>query len=83
MIKMRKFLFITILAMILYALSVNAVPSLKFVEDFVNISGSAGSTASGTFTVNNTGTTNLNINFTGYTLTKENDQLFISSLNNI
>ena len=61
MIKMRKFPILTILTLILYAISVNAAPSLKFVEDFVNISGGASSTASGSFTINNSGTTNLNI----------------------
>jgi uncharacterized OsmC-like protein len=85
MIKMRKFPILTILTLILYAISVNAAPSLKFVEDFVNISGGASSTASGSFTINNSGTTNLNINFTGYTLTRigGTDQVSISSLNNI
>jgi len=83
MIKMKKFILITILTLILYAVSVNAAPSFNIVEDSVNATGGAGQTASGTFTVNNTGTTNLNINFTGYTLTKGNDQISISSLSNI
>ncbi|MBI2148701.1 hypothetical protein HYU23_03395, partial [Candidatus Woesearchaeota archaeon] len=33
--------------------------------------------------INNTGTTGLNINFTGLTLSKGNDKIFVSSLNNI
>jgi len=83
MIKMKKFILITILTLILYAVSVNAVPSFNIVEDSANATGGAGQTASGTFTINNTGTEDLDIDFTGYTLTKGNDQISISSLNNI
>src|SRR3989338_2235387 len=61
----------------------NAAPGFNIVEDFVNITQQADSTASGSFAVNNTGTTNLNINFTGYTLTKATDQLSITSLSNM
>jgi len=72
------------LTVLLYATGVYAVPDFYIVEDHVNGSSSAGQTLSGqTFSVNNNGTTNLDINFTGYTLTKGNDQLSISSLGNI
>ena len=67
----------------MFAVSVNAASGFNIIEDSANATGSAGSTASGSFTVNNTGTTNLDINFTGYTLTKGSDQLSISSLSNI
>ncbi len=83
MIKMKKFPIITILALFLFAISVSAVPNFSIVEDSVNLTGTVGQTKSSSFTVNNTGTTNLDINFTGYTLTKGSDQLSISDLSNI
>ncbi|HLD89009.1 MAG TPA: hypothetical protein VI894_02270 [Candidatus Nanoarchaeia archaeon] len=64
-------------------ISINAAPGFNIVEDFANITQQADSTASGSFAVNNTGTTNLDINFTGYTLTKGSDKLNITSLSNI
>src|SRR3989338_7243480 len=80
---MNKFPLLAVLAFFLYVISVNATPGFNIVEDFVNITQQADSTASGSFIVNNTGTTNLNINFTGYTLTKGSDKLSIISLINI
>ena len=80
---MKKFPLIACLTVLLFAVSVNAASGFNIIEDSANATGSAGSTASGSFTVNNTGTTNLDINFTGYTLTKGSDQLSISSLSNI
>jgi len=80
---MRKFLFITILTLFLYAVSVSAVPDFNIVEDSVNLSSEVSNTASSSFTVDNTGTTSLDINFTGFTLAKGSDQLSISSLSNI
>ena len=82
MIKMRKVLFIAFLTLILHALSVNAAPGLNIIEDHINITGTVG-TLSSSFNLNNTGTEDLNINFSGYTLTKGNDQISISSLSNI
>ncbi len=79
---MNKFPLLIILTFFLYIVSINAAPGFNIAEDFVNITQQADSTASGSFTVNNTGTTNLNINFTGYTLTKGTDQLSIISLSN-
>ncbi|MBI2651149.1 hypothetical protein HYX01_01640 [Candidatus Woesearchaeota archaeon] len=81
-----KILFKTaLIALILFLMPLNAyaAPSFQIVEDFVNISSNAGTTASGNFVVNNTGTTNLNINFTGYLLSSENNQISIVSLANI
>jgi len=83
MVKMNKFPLLAILTFFLYIVSVNADPAFSIVEDFVNITQQADSTATGSFTINNTGTTNININFTGYLLTKGNDQLSITSLSNI
>lgn len=79
---MRKVLFIAFLTLILSALSVNAAPSLNIIEDHVNITGTVG-TLSSSFNLNNTGTEDLNINFSGYTLTKGINQISISSLSNI
>ena len=80
---MNKFPLLAVLAFFLYVISVNAAPGFNIIEDFANITQQADSTASGSFAVNNTGTTNLNINFTGYTLTKGSDKLNITSLSNI
>jgi len=80
---MNKSSLLGVLAFFLCIISVNAAPGFNIVEDFVNITQQADSTASGSFAVNNTGTTNLNINFTGYTLTKGTDQLSVISLSNI
>tara|TARA_Y100000310_G_scaffold95150_1_gene93001 strand:+ start:8136 stop:9863 length:1728 start_codon:yes stop_codon:yes gene_type:complete len=80
---MNKFPLITILTFLLVVIGVNADPSFSFADDFVNITSDAAQTASGSFTINNTGTTNLNINFTGYTLTLGSDKLNITSLSNI
>src|SRR3989338_1284146 len=80
---MNKFQLLAVLAFFLYVISVNAAPGFSIAEDSVTITQQADSTASGSFAVNNTGTTNLNINFTGYTLTKGSDKLSIISLSNI
>ena len=80
---MRRFLIISLFILILYSINVSAEPSFNVVEGFVNVTTEAGKTINPSFQVNNTGTTNLNINFTGYTLTKGNDKLTISSLSNI
>ena len=80
---MNKFPLLAVLAFFLYVISVNAAPAFNIVEDSISITQQADSTASGSFAVNNTGTTNLDINFTGYTLTKGSDKLSIISLSNI
>ncbi len=80
---MNKFPLLAVLAFFFHIISINAAPGFNIAEDFVNITQQADSTASGSFAVNNTGTANLNINFTGYTLTKDNDKLSITSLSNI
>jgi hypothetical protein len=80
---MNKFPLLAFLAFFSYILSVNAAPAYNIVDDFVNITQQAGGTASGSLTINNTGTTKLNINFTGYGLTKGNDKLSITSFDNI
>ncbi|HJN56944.1 MAG TPA: hypothetical protein QGI22_03200 [Candidatus Woesearchaeota archaeon] len=81
---MKKLLFITILILLLYSISASATPSFNIIEDFVNQTSGAGQTvSSGSFNVNNTGTTNLDINFTGYTLTNGSNTLSIISLSNI
>jgi uncharacterized membrane protein len=80
---MKKFPLITFLTLLLYVINVNAAPGFNIVEDSANATGSAGGSATGSFTVNNTGTTKLHINFTDYILTKGSDQLSISSLSNI
>jgi len=80
---MNKFPLFAVLAFFLCIISVNAAPGFSIAGDFVNITQQADSTASGSFIVNNTGTTNLDINFTGYTLTKGSDKLSIISLINI
>jgi len=85
MIKMMKFVFITIFVLFLYAVSVNAAPGLNILEDHVNDTKSAGQTAGGTFTVNNTGTEVLDIVFTADPLTRigGTETLTISSLSGI
>lgn len=80
---MNKFPLLAVLAFFLHIIIVNAAPGFNIAEDFVNITQQADSTASGSFTVNNTGTTNLDINFTGYALTKGSDKLSIISLSNV
>ena len=82
-IKMRGLVIISIFILLLYSINVSAEPGFNIVEDFVNVTTGASTTINPSFQVNNTGTTNLNMNFTGYTLTKGNDHLTISSLSNI
>jgi hypothetical protein len=84
---MNKFPLIAILTFLSFVIGVSSAPDFDIVEDHVNGTSSAGQTLSSglTFTVNNTGTTNLDINFTGYilTLTDGADQINITSLGNI
>jgi len=84
MVKMNKFLLITVLVFGLFAIGVNAAPSFEILEDSVDQTSGTDTTLSGlSFTVNNTGTTNLDISFTGLTLDNGANQLTISSLNDI
>jgi len=80
---MRKFLIIAIFTLILYSISVSAQASFNIIEDSANATGGAGGSASGSFTINNTGTEDLNIEFTSDSLTRIGgvEQLTISSLN--
>ena len=81
---MNKILLIAVLVFGLFAISANAAPA-EIIEGFVNqTTGTDTTLTTGlTFTVNNTGTTNLDINFTGYELANGNNKLYISSLSNI
>lgn len=81
---MSKLLLLTtlILSLLLFVISVNAEPGFNIIEDFANITTSSATTISGSFNVNNTGTTDLNLNFSGYTLTKDTHVVTIA-LNNI
>jgi hypothetical protein len=80
--KMIKFLFATIFALFLSAISVDAASSFNILEDSVNLSGVDGALSS-SFNVNNTGTTSLDIIFTLPTLTNDTHQLSLNSLANI
>lgn len=75
--------FIAFLALFLAAASVNAAPGFKIIEDSKNLTGTHLQTLFSSFLVNNTGTTNLAINFNGYTLTNGGDSLSITNLDNI
>ncbi len=68
---------------ILSALSANADPGFNLVESHINATTNSGTALNPGFTVNNTGTTGLNINFSGLALSKGDDKIFISSLGNI
>jgi len=81
MIKMRKFLLITVLMLILYTVSVNA--TFDIIEPSVELEGTVGQTLFSSFDVKNTGSKNLNISFTISTLTNETDQLTLNSFDNI
>jgi len=84
MIKMNKFLLITVLVFGLFVIGVYAAPSFEIPETSVNQTSGTDTTLSGlSFTVNNTGTTNLDVAFTGLTLTSGANQLTISSLSDI
>jgi|TARA_B100001964_G_C14257394_1_gene613211 hypothetical protein len=85
MIKMNKFSLITILTLLLYAVSASAAPNFNIVEDSGNATGSAGASASGSFTVNNTGTEDLTIGFSSDTLTRAGgtETLAVSSLSDL
>ena len=80
---MRKFPLISILTLLLCTISVYAAPSFKIIEDSVNLTGTHGQTLSSGFLVNNTGTEDLAIGFTGYTLASGANQLSVSGLSNI
>jgi len=79
---MKKFYMIAVLAIALLAIVVNAVPSFFIVEDSADLASQAGNTVSSSFTLNNDGSTNLDINFTGLTLTSGSNTLSISALAN-
>jgi hypothetical protein len=83
MIKMKKLILIWALLLPFFAFGAAAQAAFNIVEDSANISGKAGQTLSGSFSVKNTGTTTLSINFTGLTLSKGSDTLAITSLANI
>ncbi len=82
---MKKSLLIPILALFLLAISANALPGFNVIENFKNLTGIPLQTLSSSFTVNNNGTENLAINFTGYdlTLSGSSDKLSITGLSNI
>jgi len=81
---MRKFLLLTILALFLCATGVYAAQNLKIIEDSLNMTGkTTQSPFSKTFIINNTGTENLNVTFTGFNLTNGTNYLAISSLGDI
>jgi len=82
---MKKPLFLTLVfsIAILSALSASADPGFNIVESHINITTGSETTLNPSFKANNTGTTRLNINFSGLTLSKGNDNIFIESLNNI
>ena len=85
-IKMRKIAIISFLVFLLTVISVSAAPGLNILEDHVNDTKSAGQTAGGTFTVNNTGTEVLDIVFTvddPLTRIGGTETLTISSLSDI
>ena len=75
---MRKFLLLTILALFLCATGVYAAQNLKIIEDSLNMTGkTTQSPFSKTFIINNTGTENLNVTFTGFNLTNGTNYLAI------
>ena len=81
--KKKLFSMLIFLIAVLSALSASAEPAFNIVESHINATTGSGTTLNPSFKVNNTGTTNLNINFSGLTLSKGNDKIFISSLSNI
>ncbi len=85
MVKMKKSIFLAIafLSAFLIAASASADPGFNFIGDFVNSTTGSAATITPSFTVNNTGTTGLNINFSGLALTKGIDLLEIGLINNI
>ena len=80
---MRKLPLLTILTMLLCAIGVYAEASFEIIEDSVDLSGTHAKTLSGSFTIDNTGTEDLAIDFTSSTLTDGGDPLAISGLSNI
>ena len=80
MIKMKKLL-IVLLGLILFSVSVSA--QVNIVEDSLDLTGTPGQTLSPSFQIDNTGTVDLDISFTGLTLSKGSDTLNISELDNI
>ena len=80
---MRKFIPLNFLILFLLSFGVSAATSINFIGDSVNITSEAGQTPASSFIINNSGTGNLNINFSDLTLTKGDDKLSISALSNI
>ena len=68
---------------LLLVVSTSAEPGFNLIESHINATTGSGTTLNPSFRVNNTGTTGLNINFSGLTLSKGNDKIFIISLNNV
>ena len=81
--KKKLFSMLIFLIAMLSALSASAEPGFNLVESHINATTGSGTTLNPSFKVNNTGTTSLNINFSGLTLSKDNDKIFITSLGNI
>tara|TARA_Y100000310_G_C20667901_1_gene808639 strand:- start:230 stop:1978 length:1749 start_codon:yes stop_codon:yes gene_type:complete len=80
---MNKSLIIAFLVFVLSVIVVSAAASFQIVEGSVNAtSGSDTTLSSLSFTVNNTGTTSLDIGYSGFTLISGTNQLSISSLSN-
>ena len=80
---MNKFPLITILTFLLFLVGVNAAPSFNIVEDTVDLAGIHQQTILGNFIVDNTGTENLSVTFSGFILTNGSDTLTITSLSDI
>jgi len=80
--KMKKLLvfFLTLLFSIYI---VSAADIIDIVESSLSLSAQQGTTKSSSFTINNTGTTTLNLAFTSSTLTKGSDTLTINSISNL
>lgn len=74
---------ILVIMLILGASSVLADDAFDIVEANIDLTGNAG-TLSDSFTINNTGTTNLTISFSQYTLTSgSGDSIDVSSIDNV
>jgi len=66
---MRKFSIITILTLLLYAINVYADPSFEIDKESINLSSPVDETLISGFKITNTGTEDLAIDFSGFTLT--------------
>ncbi|MBW2977010.1 hypothetical protein KY347_06200 [Candidatus Woesearchaeota archaeon] len=80
---MRKLPLIAALILFLFTIAVYADPGFEITEDSVSLSGTHNQPLSSSFTVRNTGTTDLAINFTATALASGSNQLYVSSLSNI